>query len=52
MYDSRILVKMDSTGDIGYQTAAMCVSLSQYIGYTEKGTLDFTSGDNPVFSPE
>lgn len=52
MYDGRVLVKMDSTGDIAYQTAAMCVSLSQHIGFTEKGTLDFTSGDNPVFSPE
>ena len=52
MYDGRILVKMNSSGDIAYQTAAMCVSLSQYIGYTEKGTLDFTSGENPVFSPE
>ncbi len=52
MYDGRILAKLDSGGDVSYQTAAMCVILSQQIGYAERGTLDFTSGENPVFSPE
>lgn len=52
MYDDRVLVKFDSGGDVSYQTASMCLILSQYIGYSERGTLDFTSGENPVFSPE
>ena len=50
MFDKRILVKFDVGDDISYQTAAMCVILSQQIGYAEQGTLDFTLGENPVFS--
>lgn len=52
MYDSRILVKLDPNGDLAYQTGAMCEILSDEIGYNERGTLDFTSGDNPVFSAD
>lgn len=50
MYDGRILVKFDNAGDISYQTAEMCVILSQQIEFSKEGVLDFTLGDNPVFS--
>lgn len=52
MYDGRVLVKLDYDEDISSQTAYMCVILSQRIGSSEKGVLDFTAGENPVFSPE
>jgi hypothetical protein len=52
MYDGRVLVKMDMDGDVSYQTASMCVILSQKIGSGETGVLDFTAGDNPVFTTE
>lgn len=50
MYDDRILVKLDPNGDLSYQSAYMCEILSEEIKYSESGTLDFTSGENPVFS--
>lgn len=50
-FDNRILVKFDSSQDIAGQTATMCEILAEHIGSSEKGTLDFTSADNPVFSP-
>lgn len=50
MYDGRILIKLDADKDIERQTATMCTILSQHIGYAETGTLDLTSGENPVFS--
>ena len=50
MYDGRVLIKLDTDLEITGQAAAMCTILSQHIGYTETGTLDFTSGENPVFS--
>lgn len=52
MYDGRVLVKMDRDGDVSYQTASMCVILSQKIGSGETGVLDFTAGENPVFTTE
>jgi hypothetical protein len=52
MYDNRVLVKLDDNADIAYQTAYMCAIFTQDIGYSERGTLDFTAGDNPVFSAE
>ncbi|MFO7610950.1 MAG: hypothetical protein R6W99_00480 [Clostridia bacterium] len=52
MYDGRILVKLDYDEDIWYQTAYMCKILSQQIGSSEEGVLDFTAGENPVFSPD
>lgn len=52
MYDNRILVKLDDDLDVSYQTTTMCLILSQEIGYAERGTLDFTSGENPVFSAD
>lgn len=50
MYDGRVLVKLDAGRDISYQTASMCVILSGQIGRSEEGILDFTAGENPVFS--
>ncbi|MDX1357300.1 MAG: hypothetical protein R3232_00565 [Clostridia bacterium] len=52
MFDDRVLVKLDDSTDLAYQTAYMCSIFTQDIGYSERGTLDFTAGDNPVFSPE
>ncbi len=52
LYDDRILVKLDVNKNIASQTAAMCSVLANEIGYFEKGTLDFTVGENPVFSKD
>ncbi len=52
MYDDRILIKLDGGRDVSYQTAAACVILSQQIGSGEKGVLDFTTGENPVFTTD
>ena len=52
LYDGRILVKMDSSGDLSHQTASMCTILSTEIGGNETGTLDFTVGEYGVFSPD
>jgi|GEM_PF-2125494 len=51
-FDGRIVVKMDTGVDTAGQTAAMCEILSEHITGNESGTLDFTSGENPVFSPQ
>ncbi|HRX41611.1 MAG TPA: hypothetical protein P5315_02460 [Clostridia bacterium] len=51
-FDGRVLVKFDATADVAGQTAAMCRILAEHIKSNEKGTLDFSSGENPVFSPD
>ncbi|MFO7636760.1 MAG: hypothetical protein R6W96_05595 [Clostridia bacterium] len=49
-YDGRILVRFNDTDDLSYQTASMCVLLSENIGPNEQGVLDYHY-PYPVFSP-
>lgn len=50
-FDGRILVKFDAEKDVAGQTATMCKILAEHMGSDENGTLDFTAGESPVFSP-
>jgi len=52
LYDSRIVVKLDDKNEIDYTVDLLKEILNKNIRENEKGILDFTEGDDPIFTPE
>lgn len=52
LYDSRIVVKLDEKRDVTYSVDLLKEILYKNIRESEKGILDFTEGDDPIFTPE
>ncbi len=50
-FDSRILIKLGDLQDMEYKVTFMKEILQNKLGPHEKGTLDFTTGENPEFIP-
>lgn len=50
--DSRIIVKLGNLDNLNYKISATNTIFYKNIKKGEKGVLDFTAGENPVFSPE
>lgn len=52
LYDSRVVVELDDNKDVTYTVDLLKEILNKNIRENEKGILDFTEGDNPIFTPE
>jgi Cell division septal protein len=50
--DSRIVVNIGDLQDLNYRISATKTFYDKNIKKSEKGALDFTSGERPVFSPD
>ncbi len=50
--DKRVTVNFGALEDLNYRISMAKTIFNKNIKKGEKGTLDFTTGDNPVFSPE
>jgi cell division protein FtsQ len=50
--ESRLRVKLGDMQDLNYKLSSAKTIFERNIKKTDKGILDFTSGENPVFTPE
>jgi len=50
--ESRVVVNLGNLQDLNYRISTMKTIFEKNIKKNEKGMLDFTSGENPVFTPE
>ena len=50
--ESRLIVNLGEIEDLYYKITAAKTIFTQNIKSTERGKLDFSSGANPVFTPE
>ncbi len=52
LLDSRVWVNLGDLQDLNYRISTAKAIFNKNIKKGEKGTLDFTTGENPVFSPD